>query len=149
MVIKLGDLMWGWDLGEDTIGSSGIIFCYEGEYLICKRNDEGNKWSIPWGRIKEDDDPLESAVRESLEEVGIQVIMEEGDDRPELIAKYTHDGRPCYVYAAELEEKPEVYLNFEHSEFKWVKASQLPSKKEMWEQIHCAIKQWDKSKKAK
>lgn len=148
MVIKLQDLMWAWDTGEDTIGSSGIVFCCKGEYLICKRTDDGTMWSIPWGRIKEGDDPLESAIREVLEECGISVILEEGGDRPELIAKYTHEGRPCYVYSAEVEEKPEVYLNFEHSEFKWVKASQLPKKSEMWKQIHCAIKAWDKSKKS-
>ncbi|MEK9767553.1 MAG: NUDIX hydrolase [Betaproteobacteria bacterium] len=163
MVIRLTDLMprvavLGTELpivGEDTNSLAGILLKCGDEYLICKTSkhmqeakDEKEEWTIPMGHIKESEEPMEAAIRECMEEVRIMVGVGEGVKRPELLKQFKCEGKACYIYKAEIDEKVDVTPSiFDFSECKWVKHNKLP--KETHPTIKEAIKYCYETHKAK
>lgn len=65
---------------KQIIPATAIVFNDKMEILLAKRyyvNDPTNKyhgvWGFPGGRIEENEQPLEAAIRETLEETGIKI----------------------------------------------------------------------------
>jgi ADP-ribose pyrophosphatase YjhB (NUDIX family) len=56
----------------------GVLVVQDGKILLVRRvmNPEKGKWSIPAGFLDRGEDPRETAVREALEETGLQVEIE-------------------------------------------------------------------------
>ncbi|MCA9972086.1 MAG: NUDIX hydrolase, partial [Anaerolineales bacterium] len=56
----------------------GVVVVVDGRILLVKRkmNPERGKWSIPAGFVDRDEDPMETAVRETLEETNLHVAIE-------------------------------------------------------------------------
>lgn len=59
------------DLGPDTEDVVGSIVLYHNKILLVK--GVGGKWSFPKGRRRENETKYEGAIREALEEAGIDL----------------------------------------------------------------------------
>jgi len=78
--------------------------------LLCKRNNLGSfpgMWSIPGGKLEENETPMEGAKREFLEETDVNINDKEITFIG-LIPRHTRDGKKVkglmYVYLLEVEE---------------------------------------------
>jgi 8-oxo-dGTP diphosphatase len=88
----------------------GVMVKCGDKILLCKRNNIGSypgMWSIPGGKLEENETPMEGAKREFLEETDVNIndkeLMFLG-----LIPRHTRDGKKVkglmYVYLLEVEE---------------------------------------------
>ncbi len=111
-----------------------MIYCAAtGKYLMGKRSPKVNKsgaWNLFGGRIDNGERPREALARELGEEAGLNV-------KPRHLAKLHtvtirlrsgQDEREMYFYVIKAEREFSPRLNREHSDFRWFKAKQLPSK---------------------
>ena len=57
-MIKLKNIL----LENDSKDRGGVLYSWNGKYLLCKGEASG-KWNVPKGHIKEDEEPLQGAVR--------------------------------------------------------------------------------------
>ncbi|MGT2912003.1 NUDIX hydrolase [Streptococcus cameli] len=113
-----------------------VLLCLENEFLIIQRSEikrgEPNVyagfWDIPGGGVEEDELPRDAAVRECLEETGIEINQEDlsilHEDSQLDFEKETVFTR--LVYACQLVEKPqEIILDpEEHVAYSWVPLSE-------------------------
>jgi len=102
----------------------GVIVRYDDRFLICKRNDESlgqGEWSIPAGKIEDNEKVEESAKREFFEETAVNI----DDYKLEfvgLIPRYTRDGSKMkglmYTYQIKVEKsiKPDLEKAIDGSE---------------------------------
>jgi 8-oxo-dGTP pyrophosphatase MutT (NUDIX family) len=102
----------------------GVIVRYDDRFLICKRNDESlgqGEWSIPAGKIEDNEKVEESAKREFFEETAVNI----DDYKLEfvgLIPRYTKDGSKIkglmYTYQIKVEKsiKPDLKKAIDGSE---------------------------------
>ena len=88
----------------------GVMVKCKDKVLLCKRNNLGSfpgMWSIPGGKLEENETPMEGAKREFLEETDVNINDKEITFLG-LIPRHTRDGRKVkglmYVYLLEVEE---------------------------------------------
>jgi 8-oxo-dGTP diphosphatase len=70
----------------------GVITDKDGRVLLVRRNRPNHvQWELPGGKIDEGEDPVQTAVREIKEELGvaIEVVKELGQ---KLVTEYLHAG---------------------------------------------------------
>ncbi len=65
---------------------AGNIIIEEGKILLLYRKDEQH-WEVPGGKVKEDESPTQTAVREAKEEIGINIELE----RPFYTGEFQHE----------------------------------------------------------
>jgi 8-oxo-dGTP pyrophosphatase MutT (NUDIX family) len=87
--------------------SCGILIKYQNKYLICRatktEDAEGRDiWSIPKGRSDDGEKITETAIREVLEETGLD--FSDRIDELQFICAYTHNSRQYWFYALEVDE---------------------------------------------
>jgi ADP-ribose pyrophosphatase YjhB (NUDIX family) len=89
---------------------SGVIVKCNNQILLCKRNNKGSfpgMWSIPAGKIEENETTQEAAKREFFEETAID-IYNENLQFVGVIPRYTKDGKKVkgmmYVYLLVVQE---------------------------------------------
>lgn len=115
-------------------GAWAVIYCATtGKFLMGKRSAKGNNgraWNLFGGRVDQGERPKDALVRELGEEAGLSV-------KPRHLAKLDTVTRRLragqaerdmhyYVIKAAREFSPR--LNREHSDFRWFKTNQLPTK---------------------
>ena len=54
-----------------------VVLNQDGRILACSRTENPGKWGLPGGKVEPQETPLEAAVRELLEETGLDVPEEE------------------------------------------------------------------------
>ena len=88
----------------------GVMVKCKDKVLLCKRNNLGSFpgiWSIPGGKLEENETPMEGAKREFLEETDVNINDKELQFIG-LIPRHTRDGKKVkglmYVYLLEVEE---------------------------------------------
>ena len=88
----------------------GVMVKCKDKVLLCKRNNLGSfpgMWSIPGGKLEENETPMEGAKREFLEETDVNINDKE-INLIGLIPRHTRDGKKVkglmYVYLLEVEE---------------------------------------------
>jgi 8-oxo-dGTP pyrophosphatase MutT (NUDIX family) len=88
----------------------GVIVKKNDKFLICKRNNPGllpGYWSIPAGKIEENEEPQTGARREFFEETALSLNNEELKFVG-LIPRYTRDGKKAkglmYTYMIETDK---------------------------------------------
>lgn len=89
---------------------TGVIVKYKDKILLCKRNNQGSfpgMWSIPGGKLEENETTQQGAKREFFEETDVNI------DNSELtfvglIPRHTRDGKKVkglmYVYLLNVEK---------------------------------------------
>lgn len=88
----------------------GVMVKCKDKVLLCKRNNLGSfpgMWSIPGGKLEENETPMDGAKREFLEETDVNINDKEVTFIG-LIPRHTRDGKKVkglmYVYLLEVEE---------------------------------------------
>ena len=105
----------------------GIVFRCEDEVLLFKRalhkKFGAGQWALCAGKIEGNEEYIDGVVRECFEETGIMITK----DKLEYINTYYHSPEldrnfemEWKVFQVKVEIKPEVKLNDEHSEYKWI-----------------------------
>jgi len=74
-------------------GAFAIIFNDKKEVLLCHRTDR-DLWNLPGGRQEKGEAPWDTAIRETIEEVGLEVKIEK------LVGQYfkPEANENCYAY---------------------------------------------------
>lgn len=109
------------------IGIDVAILSEDAEMLILKRSDD-QTWSLPCGWMDVGEKPLETAIRETREEAGINIkplgyiaVTTKGPDNyPGQIVYHQIN---ILVVSRVLKKDTEIKLSSEHSEYNWIKPS--------------------------
>jgi ADP-ribose pyrophosphatase YjhB (NUDIX family) len=75
-----------------TIGAFAIVFDERGRVLLCHRRDM-DAWNLPGGGVERGELPSETVIRETLEETGLEVVVER------LVGVYGKAGKDEIVFA--------------------------------------------------
>ena len=123
-----GSRRWG------LFGAAGVLVRHvdpdesEPQYFLARRSMHthlGGTWAIPGGALDEGETPLEGALREFDEEIGVALHQ-----RDFAIAEVHEDDHGGWSYWTLVVDVPEAFdppttLTWETSEVRWVRASEL------------------------
>jgi 8-oxo-dGTP diphosphatase len=120
-----GTHRWG------RFGAAGILARHEGEagdvhYFVARRSahtHRGGTWSVPGGALNEGEAPLEGALREFSEEVGITIT----EHAVATVYEDDHGGWSYWTLVLDVTERFDVSgtLGWETAEVRWVSADEL------------------------
>lgn len=109
-----------------------IFVRFNDDFLLLKRSDKvGNykgKWNVVAGYLDEPKSVESKTLDEFKEELGIEESMIESisfGKRYEIQDKFLKKSFIVYPVMISLKEKPSIKLDFEHTEFRWIKLSEL------------------------
>lgn len=124
-----GSRRWG------LFGAAGVLVRHVGEsdepqYFLARRSMHthlGGTWAIPGGALDQGETPLEGALREFDEEIG--VALRERDFEIAEVHEDDHGGWSYWTLVVDVPERfdPPSTLTWETSEVRWVRASELDS----------------------
>lgn len=112
---------------EDLTRAAGTLFVTpDGEMLLMRRKsdkDEPGTWSIPAGGVEGDENPVDTACRETEEETGVRL------DRTGLhpCHQRTRRGVDFVTFATQTPGRFTPQLNEEHDRYGWFPLDNLPS----------------------
>ena len=125
--IRLDDGTHRWG----RFGAAGILARYLQDddrtlYFVARRSEHthrGGTWSIPGGALHEGEDPLDGALREFVEEIGISISGH-------VVATVHEDDHGGWSYWTLLLDVPDRFdpvgtLGWETAEVAWVTAAEL------------------------
>jgi 8-oxo-dGTP pyrophosphatase MutT (NUDIX family) len=95
--------------------------------LLIRRTDNGN-WALPGGAIDLGESVAQAAVREALEESGIECMIVGIDSDPKHVIVYTSNGEVRQEFSIVLAARPisgEPTPSSESSEVRWVPEGEL------------------------
>src|SRR3954452_13248776 len=105
-------------------GAGALIFNDIGEVLLIRQHDGGRFYSLPGGAIEPGEMPHAAAIREVLEEAGVQIRLER------LVGLYTAPAKGrwlAFVFLGVIERgQPRLVDPEEIAEVGWFDAEQLP-----------------------
>lgn len=109
------------NLKKFQISQQAVILNSSNEVLILKSSENPLEWLLPGGRIEENETPTLAFKREVLEETGIII------EQKEPLATDVNHPETCYAIAFKCEviDDSNFKLSEEHTEYKWVKPSDL------------------------
>lgn len=115
-----------------------FIYNNSGEILVLKTWHGMNKWGLPGGGIKKDENPGQGASREIAEELGIKIV-------PKLLKfvktiEYNHLGirMKLSLFTVHFTDQPSVRLGWhEISEAQWIKPDQLNKRNSTYDLLLC------------
>jgi 8-oxo-dGTP pyrophosphatase MutT (NUDIX family) len=98
-------------------------------YFLARRSMHthlGGTWAIPGGALDQGETPLEGALREFVEEIGVP--LDEGDFVIAEVHEDDHGGWSYWTLVVDVHRRfdPPETLTWETSEVRWVRRSQLP-----------------------
>lgn len=117
------------DLGaEAPKAAAGVLYVApDGDVLLLRRSSaEANfagHWALPGGGVDAGESPVEGALRESREEMGVD--LDPAGMRP-LDRRVTPTGSVFHTFARAVPDKFVPKLNAEHSGYAWAPLEQLP-----------------------
>lgn len=122
------------DKEHNQPGAWAVIYCAAtGKFLLGKRSSRVNKsgaWNLFGGRVDHGERPREALVRELGEETGLS-IKPRHLEKLHTVSRRHRSGqaeRDMHYYVVKANREFAPRLNREHSDFRWFKAKQLPSK---------------------
>ena len=100
---------------------------HKGKFLLLKKAkdiipENVGKWECPGGRIKKEEDPEETLIREIKEETGLDCNIERA--LPPVYVETKDIYSFTHVFLVKAPSK-EVKLSEEHSDFRWVKPNKV------------------------
>lgn len=110
---------------------AGCCCEFENELLYLQRAahvSQGNTWGVPAGKLEIGEDPRSAVIREVFEETGIRLAKEVVEEIGKLYVHHSESDFIWHQFYVILDSKPEVILNSEHQQFRWLNysdASQL------------------------
>ena len=114
----------------DRIPTVAVFLKLDDKILVLKRSKEVSnfqeRWSVVTGYLDELEPLIEKAYKEIKEETGIEaedVVSEEFSDPIEIV----EDNRTWVTFPVlmELGTDPEINLNWESDEYKWIKVDNI------------------------
>lgn len=111
-----------------------LIHNEKGEILIIRRtmikrgkkNFEGGKWDIPGGTVEALELPSEAAIRETCEEVGLDVYVEKILYEKSNVDQEKQKVFTTLIYSCKVKNNKEVQLDLEeHDSYRWVQADDV------------------------
>ena len=103
----------------------GCFLEYEDKILLLHRQDhksQGNLWGIPGGKLDKSENPINGAIRETLEETGFDISNQLISDLGKVYIKYPSFNYIYHMVKCKPVEPPySVKMSFaEHKGFTWV-----------------------------
>lgn len=102
----------------------GIFVEYEGTVLFLHRQDhkpQGNTWGVVAGKVDDGEDFLDALVRETKEEIGLDLKSEDIKYVKEYYVRYPEYDFKYHVHHVLLKEKPVLKLELnEHKDSRWL-----------------------------
>lgn len=115
--------MYWFVLRPRTFGVKCVIE-HDGEWLMIRNTYGRRHWTFPGGKVERGEEPRDAAIREVLEEVGIEL----DDVRP--IGDYYNTRQykrdTVYCFAASVDSPNHVIDEGEIAEAMWVRIGELP-----------------------
>ncbi len=116
--------------GPRIVLGAGAVIHRRGTMLVVKRAEAPHLglWSFPGGKVEEGESPLEAAVRETKEEVGLGLKVEGLFDVVTYLPDQLGEGNWRQVVLVEYLARPaggKVVLNGESSDFRWVSPREM------------------------
>ena len=115
-----GSLRWG------RYGAAGVLARAAGQFFVAQRSlhcHQGGTWAIPGGALHSDESPLDGALREFAEEIGVTL------DRYDVVTVHEddHGGWSYWTVVVDLPEAfaPPTRLHWETAATAWVTADEL------------------------
>lgn len=103
---------------------------YENNILFLKRAEEkseGGKWGVPAGKIEKGEDAREGVIRETFEETGIVVNDEQLIYLGKIFIRKPKTDYVYHMFHNKSARLPEVILNHEHQEYRWLSIEKAPT----------------------
>lgn len=111
-----------------------IVSCFldcGGEFLTLLRADhkaQGNTWGVPAGKVEKSDASIEDAmIRELQEELQFDALKERFQYFTKVFIRFKEYDFIYHIFIYPLAEKPNVILNSDHKEYRWVTPQQALS----------------------
>lgn len=101
--------------------SSVCVIIFNDSILLLKRSGT-DLWCLPGGKTEPNEEPLQTAIRETFEETGITV------NTPTYVSTEISTLNPQYyvnIYYSTVLNEPQVVLSKEHSDYAWVKIDEM------------------------
>ena len=126
----------GWVVAADghrrwgRFGAAGVLVRHvEGDdhwYFLARRSSythRGGSWAIPGGALDEGETPLEAALREFGEEIGVDLV----DHVVATVHESDHGGWSYWTVVVDVAERfdPPTSLNWETSDVRWVRRAEV------------------------
>lgn len=115
-----GSVRWG------RFGAAGVLVRAAGQFFVAQRSlhcHQGGTWAIPGGALHSDESPVDGALREFTEEIGValdgyEVVSVHEDD---------HGGWSYWTVVVDLPSPfdPPARLHWETAAMAWVTADEL------------------------
>ncbi len=115
-----------------------IFLKHDSEILLLRRSQKvrggQGKWFTVTGFFDEFKPPSEKAIEEVEEETGIRK-SQIGDIRSGKVYRLEKPHKLFFIYPllAELSDKPEIHLNWEHTDYRWIKPHDIEKFDTLWE----------------
>lgn len=107
-----------------------LIIDNQNNYLMMHRSDHprfGVDPDLPGGTLEEGEEPLQTMLREVIEEAGISIdksavkLLYSGSE-------YSEHGTQYYFFATKVDERPPIRISWEHSSYEWISRDEFLEK---------------------
>jgi 8-oxo-dGTP pyrophosphatase MutT (NUDIX family) len=110
--------------------SVSAVYCFHEERMLIVRRAhdkkfEPDKWGVPAGKLESGEDRFMCAIREMKEETGIVLEKERLIFVKEVFVVWDNVHFTFNIFKYSFDTLPEVALNTENTEFKWVTYGEL------------------------
>jgi len=119
------------DYSSSNIAPVTTVFVkYEDRILLLKRSDKVGNYKGKWNSVSGYLDEIKPIRGKILEELREEIGIEEKDVASINLGKdyeFTDNKKTWYVYPAlaELKYKPKIELDWEHTEYRWIKPEEM------------------------
>ncbi|MGA8164463.1 MAG: histidine phosphatase family protein [Waddliaceae bacterium] len=106
-----------------TVECAACYIEFDGKILFLKRADgkpEGGKWGVPGGKIEQGESSREAVIRETFEETRIALNEQQIKFVGKLFVRKPEVDYVYHMYHLKSTHFPEVKLNHEHREYRWL-----------------------------
>jgi 8-oxo-dGTP diphosphatase len=117
-----GSVRWG------LFGAAGVLVRSGSQYFVAQRSlhcHQGGTWAIPGGALRRNERPLEGALREFQEEIGVELLAE--DCQIDVVHEDDHGGWSYWTVVVDIDEPfdPPTQLHWETAATAWVTVEEL------------------------
>jgi 8-oxo-dGTP pyrophosphatase MutT (NUDIX family) len=116
-----------WRLRRPRTFGAHLFLWHQGRVLLLRTSYRAG-WTMPGGAIKRGESPVDAAVREAAEEIGLQLTA--ADLRPAGVVEHSPDHRrdQVHLFEVQLERWPDIRIdNREIVEARFVTLADAPS----------------------